>query len=51
MRRGLPGPGFAGRCGGATQVEHQRRALSRQAVSGGGDFRVAAEKIGLGPGA
>jgi len=51
MRRGPPGPGFAGRCGGTTQVEHARRALSRQAVPGGGDFGVAAEKIGSGPGA
>jgi len=24
MRRGLPGPGFAGRGGGANQVEHPR---------------------------
>jgi hypothetical protein len=34
-----------------THVEHQQRALSRQAVPGGGDFGVAAEKIGSGPGA
>jgi len=51
MRRGLPGPGFAGRSRGATHVEHPRRVLSRQAVPGGGDFGVTAEKIGSGPGA
>jgi len=51
MRRGPPGPGFAGRSRCATHVQHPRRALSRQAVPGGGDFGVAAEKIGSGPGA
>jgi len=51
MRRGPPGPGFAGRCGGTIQVGQPRPCPSRQAVPGGGDFGVAAEKIGSGPGA